>query len=276
PEGIGRYEAPGGPASTGAFPAAGPANARGPQGGYGAEDTGAWARPQEEYAPGGQGQDGGYPPHQDQHQPQPPSHEQQDQGRAQGAPGRQGQPQGYGYDEAARQQQNGWSPQETGQFPAPGGPAAPYGQANGYDTGQYPAASDTTGQFPAPQQGQYQGERGGYQGPSETGQFPVPPQQGQYQDPTQTGQFPAASQTGQFPAPGYPEDGRPAAYDEGPAAQPRAPRQPGPQAPQGPQGPQSPQAPQGQGGFAVSETSSFPVNTGFEPPRAPRPDGPPA
>ncbi|MEU6442721.1 nitrate- and nitrite sensing domain-containing protein [Streptomyces sp. NPDC047046] len=260
PEGVGRYEAPGGPASTGAFPAVGPANARGPQGGYGAEDTGAWARPQEGYAPGGQGQDGGYPPHQGQGQP---PEQRPDTRQDQGTPGRQGRQQGYGYDEAARQQQGGWSPQDTGQFPAPG---APYGQANGYDSGQYPAASET-GQFPAPQQGQYQGDPGAYQGASETGQFPVPPQQGQYQDPAQTGQFPTASQTGQFPAAPYPEDGRPGAYDEGQAAQPRAPRQPGPQ---------GPQAPQGQGGFAVSETSSFPVNTGYEPPRAPRPEGPPA
>ncbi|MFF4767042.1 nitrate- and nitrite sensing domain-containing protein [Streptomyces sp. NPDC001255] len=277
PEGIGRYEAQGDPASTGAFPAVDPANARGPQGGYGAEDTGSWARPQEGYAPGGQGQDGGYPPHQDQRQDQhrEQRHPQQDQG--QGAPGRQGQ-QGYGYDDA--RQQGGWSPQETGQFPAPGGAPAPYGQANGYDSGQYPAGSDT-GQFPAasPQQGQYQGEP--YQGASETGQFPAPSQQpgpyqdtsqtGQYPAPSQTGQFPAASQTGQFPAPPYPQDGRPGAYAEGPnAQQPRGPRQ------AGPQGPQGPQAPQGQGGFAVSETSSFPVNTGYEPPRAPRPDGPPA
>ncbi|WP_435246041.1 nitrate- and nitrite sensing domain-containing protein [Streptomyces sp. NRRL F-5630] len=264
PEGVGGYEAPGGPGATGTFPAVGPAGARGAQGGYGAEDTGAWARPQEGYAPGGQGQDGGYPPHQDQpREPRLPQRDaRQDQGRGQGAPDRQDQ-QGYGYDEA--RQQGGWSPQDTGQFPAPGGPVSPYGQTDGYDTGQYPAPTET-GQFPVPpQQGQYQGDPGSYQGASGTGQFPAPPQQsGPYQDPARTGQFPAPGQSGQFPVSPYPGQGRPGAYDEGPNAQPPAPRQPGAQ------------GPQGTGGFAVSETSSFPVNTGYEPPRAPRPEGPPA
>ncbi|WP_030995569.1 nitrate- and nitrite sensing domain-containing protein [Streptomyces sp. NRRL F-5630] len=266
PEGAGGYEAPGGPGATGTFPAVGPAGARGPQGGYGAEDTGAWARPQEGYAPGGQGQDGGYPPHQDQPReprlPQRDARQDQGQNQGRGAPDRQDQ-QGYGYDDA--RQQGGWSPQDTGQFPAPGGPVSPYGQTDGYDTGQYPAPTET-GQFPVPpQQGQYQGDPGSYQGASGTGQFPAPPQQsGPYQDPARTGQFPAPGQSGQFPVSPYPGQGRPGAYDEGPNAQPPAPRQPGAQ------------GPQGTGGFAVSETSSFPVNTGYEPPRAPRPEGPPA